>query len=85
MKYINAEKVLPQELVRAIQMYVKGDLLYIPNEDCKKKWGEKSGSKQYYIDRNNEIKKLYKEGQSILQICEMYGLAFDTVRKILYS
>lgn len=85
MKYINAEKVLPQELLRAIQMYVKGDLLYIPNEDGKKKWGEKSGSKQYYLERNNEIKKMYKEGQSILQISEIYGLAFDTVRKILYS
>lgn len=85
MKYINAADVLPEELLKEIQTYVKGDLLYVPNNNRQKKWGEKSGSRTYYLKRNSEIKKNYKNGKPISQISDLYGLAFDTVKKILYS
>lgn len=85
MKYINAADVLPKELLKELQTYVKGNLLYIPNDSTQKKWGEKSGSRTYYLKRNNEIKKKYQDGSSISQISDSYGLAFDTVRKIIYS
>jgi DNA-binding NarL/FixJ family response regulator len=85
MKYINAADVLPEELLKEIQLYVKGDLLYIPNDKIQRKWGEKSGSRSYYRKRNSEIKQRYQDGLSISQISEIYGLAFDTVKKILYS
>lgn len=85
MKYINAADVLPKELLKELQTYVKGNLLYIPNDNTQKKWGEKSGSRTYYLKRNNEIKKKYQDGASISQISDSYGLAFDTVRKIVYS
>ncbi|MGN6711498.1 CD3324 family protein [Anaerocolumna jejuensis] len=85
MKYINAAEVLPEELLKEIQRYVKGDLLYIPNDNRQKRWGEESGSRTYYLKRNSEIKKKYKDGNSISQISDLYGLAFDTVKKILYS
>lgn len=85
MKYINAADVLPKELLKELQTYVKGNLLYIPNDSTQKKWGEKSGSRTYYLKRNNEIKKKYQDGASISQISDSYGLAFDTVRKIIYS
>ncbi len=85
MKYINAAEVLPEELIKEIQRYVKGDLLYIPNDNRQKRWGEESGSRTYYLKRNSEIKKKYKDGNSISQISDLYGLAFDTVKKILYS
>nr|WP_314466270.1 CD3324 family protein [uncultured Clostridium sp.] len=85
MKYINAADVLPEELLKEVQAYVKGDLLYIPNCNGQKKWGEKSGSRTYYLKRNNEIKMIYKDGKSISEISDLYGLAFDTVKKIIYS
>lgn len=85
MKYINAAEVLPEELIKEIQRYVKGDLLYIPNDNRQKRWEEESGSRTYYLKRNSEIKKKYKDGNSISQISDLYGLAFDTVKKILYS
>lgn len=55
MKYMNAADVLPKELLMEIQAYVKGDLLYIPNDSVQKRWGEKSGSRTYYLQRNKEI------------------------------
>ena len=85
MKYINAADVLPENLLKEIQAYVKGDLLYVPNDSMQKKWGEKSGSRTYYMKRNSEIKKSYKDGKSISQLSDSYGLAFDTVKRILYS
>ncbi len=85
MKYINAADVLPEKLLKELQTYVKGDLLYVPCDLVQKGWGEKSGSRSYYLKRNSEIKKKYREGNSISQISDLYGLAFDTVKKIIYS
>lgn len=85
MKYLNAVDVLPEELLKEIQTYVKGDMLYIPNDNRLKRWGEKSGSRAYYLKRNNEIKNQYKDGKCLSQISDEYGLAFDTVKKIIYS
>ncbi len=56
MKYINAT----DRLLKEIQTYVRGDLLYIPNDLRNKKWGEKSGARDYYLKRNNDIKNQYK-------------------------
>lgn len=85
MKYINAADVLPEKLLIELQAYVNGGMLYIPNSSAQKSWGEKSGSKTYYAQRNSSMKAQFKDGQSIQQIATEYGLAFDTVRKIIYS
>jgi Mor family transcriptional regulator len=62
-----------------------GEVLYIPSGNEPVKWGEKSGSKVYFEKRNMQIKHKYQNGFSIEQICYEYGLAHDTVRKILYK
>lgn len=84
MKYINAAEVLPTTLLAEIQQYINGDLLYIPKGDSHKSWGEKSGSKKYYYARNLRIRELYCNGNSMDQISQEYGLAYETVRKIIY-
>ena len=33
MRYLNADRVLPAELVQAIQKYVQGEYLYIPTKN----------------------------------------------------
>ena len=41
MKYINAAEILPEKLLREIQTYIDGDVLYIPKTSAKKVWGSK--------------------------------------------
>ncbi len=85
MKYINAEEVLPQHLLMEIQKHINGELIYIPNTRVSKGWGEKSGSRNYFDERNLKIRMQYHKGNSIEQLAQQYGLAYDTVRKIVYS
>jgi Mor family transcriptional regulator len=83
MKYINAAEVLPKELLDEILNYVDGELLYIPTSGKKQKWGENSGSREYYKKRNSEISNQYKNGISITEIAKSYCLSYDSVRKII--
>lgn len=52
MKYKNAQDILPDRLLRELQSYVSGEMLYVPNEDSKRQWGEASGARSYYKQRN---------------------------------
>ncbi|GKS14963.1 hypothetical protein YDYSY3_59630 [Paenibacillus chitinolyticus] len=86
MKYKNANDVLPKGLLLEIQKHIHGEILYIPRPSAsRKKWGEESGYRLYLIERNNEIKLKFKEGNSIPQIAVQYSLSYDTIRKIVYS
>lgn len=85
MKYLNAAEVLPEDLLMEIQKHIKGEFLYIPSGDDHIRWGEKNGSRSYFKNRNRQIKQDYKNGLSIEEISHNYGLAFDTVRKIVYK
>lgn len=84
MKYLNAAEVLPKHLLIEIQKYIKGEILYIPSDEYIK-WGEKNGSRRYFLERNNSIKNDYENGQSMELISKKHGLAYDTVRKIIYK
>jgi Mor family transcriptional regulator len=83
MKYTNAADVLPEELLNEILNYVNGELLYIPVAGKKQKWGENSGSRDYYNKRNSDIIYLYENGISITEIAKKYCLSYDSVRKIV--
>lgn len=85
MKYLNAAEVLPKYLLVEIQKHIRGEVLYIPSSDEHIVWGEKSGSRSYFENRNRQIKQQYQNGYSIEQISNEYKLAYDTVRKILYK
>lgn len=55
MKYINAIEILPESLIKEIQKYIAGEILYIPQpEGLKNSWGSKSGTKQEIINRNKQ-------------------------------
>ncbi|ERJ11004.1 CD3324 family protein [Haloplasma contractile] len=85
MKYINAAEVLPKYLLNEIQKHINGKIIYIPSGYESMPWGEKNGSRQYYTNRNKQIKQYYKDGYSIEQLSQKYGLAYETVRKIIYK
>ena len=85
MKYINAAEVLPERLLRELQTYIDGGILYIPKSSVKRQWGTVSGSRTFYQERNQEIRRLYREGVSIYALTKQYGLAHGTIRKIIYE
>ena len=84
MRYRNASDIFPDELLKEIQKYSAGELVYIPEGAGKKQWGEKSGARDYYVERNAEIRRKHRDGKSILELAEEYGLSRDTIRRILY-
>ncbi len=85
MKYINAAEILPAELLKEIQTYIDGDVLYIPKTSAKKEWGSVSGSREFYQKRNKEIQFLFENGYSIDALSKQYGLAHSTLKKIVYG
>ena len=85
MKYINAAEILPEQLLKEVQIYIDGRVLYIPKVSAKKEWGATSGARTFYQERNKEIQKLFKEGYSIDVLTEQYGLAYSTIKKIIYG
>ena len=85
MKYVNAAEILPKELLKEIQTYIDGDVLYIPKTSTKKEWGSVSGSREFYQKRNKEIQFLFENGYSIDALSKQYGLAYSTLKKIIYG
>lgn len=86
MKYRNANDIFPDELLAEIRKYTSGELIYIPEDSVSKKaWGEKSGSRDYYIKRNAQIRKLHSEGKSLAELADEFALSTDSIRRILYK
>jgi hypothetical protein len=85
MKYENASDVLPEELLKEIQKYAAGKLLYIPSGDGKKAWGETSGYRDHLHRRNLMIRNKYANGMTVSELAEEYFLSLDSIKKIIYS
>ena len=85
MKYVNAQFLLPAELVRELQNYLQGGSLYIPADPARKKrWGEVSGYRQELDRRNRQIREKRQNGASAESLAEEYGLTVSAIRKIIY-
>lgn len=81
MSYINANIVLPKELIREIQRYVKGINLYIPKVPEKK-----SNPSSYKLEirlRNQEIYELFLQGEKVSQLATKYHLPDKSIYRIL--
>ena len=83
MKYRRANEVLPGELLAEIQKHVSGEALYFPKYDGRKQWGENTGAKAYYKQRNSEIRERHARGISLEALAGQYSLSVETVRKII--
>lgn len=85
MKYRNASEILPDELLREIQKYAPGEILYIPSNKDRQQWGAKTGARRFYEERNEVIRhKFFSLKIPLDALCEEYCLSDETVRKILY-
>ena len=86
LKYKNAKTVLPERLVKELQKYVQGQIIYVPgDESTRARWGETNGTRKKYDSRNSEIIKLYKKGLSKEAIAQKYHLSVYSIKKIIYN
>lgn len=86
MRYINANEILPKELVEKLQDFIQGEYIYIPAiKDQHKNWGELSGFRKEIDRRNSEIIQAYTSGNSIQELAESYCLSVYAIRKIIYN
>jgi len=85
MKYRNASEILPDELLKELQKYAPGEMLYVPSEGQRKEWGAGTGARLFYEQRNQEIRQKYSDRKMTIEaLGAEYGLSNETVRKILY-
>ncbi|GGG53630.1 CD3324 family protein [Paenibacillus radicis (ex Gao et al. 2016)] len=87
MKYTNASKVLPEELIMEIQKYIQGETLYIPKQQTEyKDWGSLSGGRRLLDQRNTAIRNAFlNHSNSIEELARAYFLSADTIKRIVYS
>jgi Mor family transcriptional regulator len=84
MSYKNGKDVLPPSLLKQLQDYIQGEIIYIPKREQKRAgWGENNGTRMIIEKRNQEIYRLYKNGSSIMDLIQMYHLSEDSIRKII--
>lgn len=84
MKYESAKNILPEEVLKEVQKYAAGKLLYVPIENECKSWGEVSGYRQKLIKRNQMICNKYANGITISELADEYFLSLDSIKKIIY-
>ncbi|MBP1999019.1 Mor family transcriptional regulator [Paenibacillus shirakamiensis] len=84
MNYRNGKDVLPPRLLKELQHYIQGELVYVPKLDTKRApWGEVSGSRKLIARRNEEIYHAYCGGHSAPELAASYHLSIDSIRKII--
>ena len=82
MKYVNANNVLPEELLSMIQKYYQGGYLYIPKEN----YSEPKRKTDYKIElekRNQYIYLKHLEGRTNGQLGNIYHLSESSIRRII--
>lgn len=85
MKYENGKDIFPEKLLKQIQKYAAGKVVYIPVGETKRPWGETSGYKRFLAERNRDIKAKFKSGIDIEKLADEYYLSVESIRKIVYS
>jgi Mor family transcriptional regulator len=84
LKYKNANSILPKRLVEELVKYAGGDLIYVPRSgSAKAKWGEITGAREIYAQRNSEIIRSYRNGTEVGEIADRFHLSDYSIRKIV--
>lgn len=85
MCYKNGKNILPEELLKELQKYIQGEIIYIPKTENRKAWGENNGTREAIRERNLEVYNLYKKGIKVKELSDMYSLSEDSIRKIVFK
>ena len=84
MSYIRADKILPKELLEAIQQYVDGQIIYIPRKE-KQEWGSGTSAKEFFRERNERIFQAWQKGISEDELSRRFSLSRKSIQRILRS
>ncbi len=82
MKYLNANEVLPKDLISLIQKYYQGGCLYIPKENYRRA-KRRTDYKIELEKRNKHIYLRHLEGKANEELGSIYHLAESSIRRIL--
>ena len=86
MRYIKAEDILPEEVVKLIQQYVDGETIYIPRKaENRLAWGCRTGYKTELSQRNERILEEHASGATVHVLSERYHLSEKSIRRILQN
>lgn len=84
MAYKNGKDILPDNLLKQLQEYIQGEIIYIPKKEQQRAgWGENNGTRLIIQRRNIEIFRLYESGLSVSELIERFHLSEDSIRKII--
>jgi len=84
LNYKNGRDVLPPSLLKELQKYLDGELIYIPKaEEKRARWGEVSGTRSLLAERNKEICRLHAAGWTVAELETKYHLTCESLRKII--
>ena len=73
MSYKNGKDVLPPNLLKQLQEYIQGEIVYIPKKEQKRAgWGENNGTRIIIERRNREIFRLYQTGSTVLELIKVF-------------
>lgn len=85
MAYLKGEQSLPPELLKEVQKYVQGALVYIPRATNERMgWGQRNGTRQFLDQRDAAIREARSMGTTVDELAERHALSADAIRKILY-
>ena len=82
MSYVRADKILPRELLEAIQQYVDGQIIYIPRKE-KQRWGSGTSAREFFRERNEKIYQAFLEGLSEEELSRRFSLSGKSIQRIL--
>ena len=82
MKYINADIILPEELLKEVQKYVQGGWCISRNLKGYARNGEKTRAPGVFEKRNLEIRQLFASGATIDQLSSQFCLSCDSIKKL---
>lgn len=84
--YIKADTLLPKELLKEVQRYAQGQLIYIPKDkNDRQKWGASSGGRKLINERNDEICRCFSNGTAISTLADIYCLSVESIKRIVYK
>lgn len=84
MSYKNGRDILPPGLLKELQEYIQGEIVYIPKKEKQRAgWGENNGARLQIERRNKEIYRSWRNGSTIVELIQRYHLSEDSIRKII--
>lgn len=84
MSYKRADEILPENILEILQMYVSGEVIYVPKKkECRKRWGSSTGVNETLRIRNEQILEQYRSGTSTKELALQYYLTEKSIQRIL--